>query len=121
MGEVVDDVRYSPAVFVNCAQCPARESRAAVAAGEGEAVVDLVRHIAEVERAQLAVDEDALAKLAELLAGEHIFQLGLADEHDLEELLFVGFQLGEHPDLLQHLGAEVLRLVNDQPRCRGRA
>jgi len=52
--------------------------------------------------------------LTELLAGEDRFELGLAHEHDLEELLFVGFEIGEEADLFEDLEGEVLGLVDDE-------
>ena len=42
--------------------------------------------------------EDALAKLAEFVARENGFELGLADEHDLEEFLLVGLEIGKEAD-----------------------
>src|ERR1039458_4356542 len=58
--------------------------------------------------------EDALAKLAEFVARENGFELRLADEDDLEEFLFVGLEIGEKADLLEHLKGEVLRLIDDE-------
>ena len=43
-------------------------------------------------------------------------QVGLADENDLNQLRFFGFQIREHPDLFERGLAEVLRLVDDEQR-----
>ena len=41
-------------------------------------------------------------------------QFGLADQHDLQQLALVGFQVGQQAQLLQHIGRQVLRLVDDE-------
>ena len=43
-----------------------------------------------------------------------VAQLRLADQHQLDQLVLVGVDVGEHPELLERLGREVLRLVEDQ-------
>ncbi len=57
---------------------------------------------------------DALGELAQLAAREQLAQLRLADEDDLQELLRVGFEVGQEADLLEDLGGEVLRLIDHQ-------
>ena len=54
-----------------------------------------------------------LVDLAELRLAEQPDQLGLPDEDDLEELLPARLQVGEEAHLLQHVGGEVLGLVED--------
>ena len=99
VAEVVYDAWDAFAAAVDGADGPGGEAGAAHAAGEGEPVLDVVGDVAAGQRAQFVVDEDALAELTELLAGEDRFELGLALEHVLEELLFVGFEIGEEADL----------------------
>ncbi len=51
-------------------------------------------------------------------------QLRLPDQDDLQQLLGLGLEIGEQPDLLEHLGRQVLRLIDDQhhaPTLRVRA
>ena len=48
------------------------------------------------------------------LRAEQFAQLRLADEDDLQQLLGVGFEVGEQAHLLEHLGREVLRLIDHQ-------
>ena len=40
--------------------------------------------------------------------------LGLADQDDLDQLGRLGLQIADHRDLFEGLGAQVLRLVDDQ-------
>ena len=57
---------------------------------------------------------DALRELAQLGAVQQFAQLRLADQDDLQQLLGLGLEIGEQPHLLEHLGREVLRLVDHQ-------
>ena len=41
-------------------------------------------------------------------------QVQLPDDHDLQQLLIVGLEIREHADLFEHVGRQVLRLVDDQ-------
>ena len=66
------------------------------------------------ERLQVVARGHTLGELAQVLAGQHLAQLGLADEDDLQELLARGLEVRQQADLLQHLAAEVLRLVDHQ-------
>ncbi len=49
--------------------------------------------------------------------GEQALQLRLAAEHDLQQLAVVGVDVRDHAQLLERLGAEVLRFVDDQDRA----
>ena len=56
---------------------------------------------------------DSLRQLAQLGAVEQFAKLRLSDQNDLQQLLRGGFQIGQQPDLFQHFGGQVLRLVHD--------
>ncbi len=64
---------------------------------------------------------DALGELPQFIAIQQIAQFGLTDQDDLQQLLGVGLQIGEQPHLFEHLGREVLRLIDTSttrlPRC----
>ena len=55
----------------------------------------------------------ALVDLAELRLAQQPDQLGLPDEDDLEQLLPARLQVGEEAHLLQHIGSEILGLVDE--------
>ncbi len=57
---------------------------------------------------------DSLCQLAQLLALQGFTKLRLADQKYLQQLVGVGFQIGEHANLLQHIGSQVLCLVDHQ-------
>ena len=69
------------------------------------------------QMSELALNGDTLLECAELRPGEFLLELGLADEHDLKELLGPGLEVGEQPKVLQRLLAQMLRLVDEE---RGR-
>ena len=43
-------------------------------------------------------------------------KVGLADEHDLNQLRLLGFEIRQHPDFLERSPPQVLRLVDDEQR-----
>ena len=77
-------------------------------------VLDVRARLLLGERPQVISRGDPLGELTQLRPGEELRQLGLADQDDLEELLPRRLEVRQQPDLLEHLGAEVLRLVDDQ-------
>ncbi|MEG2314027.1 MAG: hypothetical protein RSB83_11820, partial [Brevundimonas sp.] len=50
---------------------------------------------------------DALGELPQFGPGHHVAQFGLAQQQDLQQLLGVGFQVGEQAHLLQRIGRQV--------------
>ena len=55
--------------------------------------------------------------LCELFEGrifDHSAQFGLAHKDQLQKLVFVGVDVGEHPQLFQRFNRQVLRFVDDQ-------
>ena len=75
---------------------------------------DVALGLEPVERGQVVAHDDPLAELPQLPAVELLAQLGLADENDLQELALVGLEVREQTHLLEELGVEVLRLVDEQ-------
>ena len=66
------------------------------------------------ERTQVVARHHALGQLLEFRTGQQRAQLGLADQHDLQQLALVGLEIGQQAQLLEHAGRKVLRLVDDQ-------
>ena len=66
------------------------------------------------QRVEVVARDHALRQLLELGPREHRAQLGLADQDDLQQLALVGLQVGQQAQLLEHVGRQVLRLVDDQ-------
>ncbi len=57
------------------------------------------------QRLQVVATGNALGQLAHVVAVEHIPQLRLTDQYDLQQLLFGCLQIGEQAHLFQHVGA----------------
>ena len=66
------------------------------------------------ERAQVVAGDHSLRELFEPGFGQSATQLGLTDQHDLQQLALVGLEVGQQAQLLQQLDREVLCLVDDQ-------
>ena len=63
----------------------------------------------------------ALAQLAQLRHLEFRFQLRLPHQHDLQQLLREGLEIGEHADFFEHFIRQILCLVHNQHRGFARA
>ena len=90
------------------------EADLALAVGDQQAVPDVGLGLLERERRQVIAGGHTLRELAQLVAPQQLAQLRLAHQHDLDQLLGVGLEVRDQAHLLQHLGREVLRLVDQQ-------
>ena len=97
-------------------QGAAAEGQRPLQARHGQAVGDVLLGFLRAQRIEVKARNHALGQLLQRGAGHHGAQLGLADEDDLQQLALAGFQVGQEAQLLQHVGRQVLRLVNDQHR-----
>ena len=108
----VDEARHSSRDAVQQAQRgPREEPRGAAAAGDREPVMDVRDRLPARERPEVPAQRDALVQLRELRVQEQLAELGLADEHDAQQLPGRRLEVQEQPDLLQQLDRERLRLV----------
>src|SRR5947209_10160421 len=81
------------AVLVNAPERRARERRNAVAAAEMQTMLDVMVHFLAAERPKMIADGDSLPELTQAGFVEPVTQLGLAHEHNLQELAVVGLQV----------------------------
>ena len=72
------------------------------------------RCVSGLQRPEVIARGDALRKLTQIWSRQHLGQLWLTDKNDAQQFAFVGFQIGQQAQLLQHVRREVLRLVNEQ-------
>ena len=77
-------------------------------------VTDIPVRVLPVERIQVERNRDALPKLLELAHGQLAPKRRLTHQDDLQELGRLGLGVGQHPDLFEHDGRQVLCLVDDQ-------
>ncbi len=85
-GELVELARDSAGVAIEGGEGVGLEGRAALPAGDGEAVDDVGLDLIGVHRLEMMGGDDPLAKLLEaLVARDPIAELGLAEQEDLNE------------------------------------
>jgi len=113
----VDDARHAARVRVHQVECRRLERHCRRPACHPEAMRDVRLHLLAVQRLERCADGDALIELTHLGGGQHVQQTQLSNEHDLEQVRFVGFQVRDDADLLEHLHRQVLCLVDDQHRA----
>jgi hypothetical protein len=82
--------------------------------GHAQAVAHVVGGFGALHRAQVHARDHALGQLLQLGPGQLVAQFGLADQHDLQQLAFLRFQVGQQAQQFQQLGRQRLRLVDDQ-------
>ena len=81
---------------------------------DGEPVFYVELGLIERERTQMVADRDALAQLTHVLTVQLVAQLRLTNEDDLQQLLPIGLEVRQQPNLLQKVDAEALGLVDDE-------
>ena len=77
-------------------------------------VRDVLLRLGRRQRLEVKARDHALRELLELGPREHRAQLGLADQDDLQQLAVAGFEIRQEPQLFEHLGRQVLRLVDHE-------
>ena len=82
---------------------PGRERHRSGAAGDRQPVRHVRRHRLPVERLQLVTNRDSLIELPQLRRPQDVLEIELPDEHDLQQLLLVGLEVRQDPNLLEHL------------------
>ena len=110
----IDAARYAARELVDSDQSLFIKGRCACQARHRQPVGDVVAGFKLRQGVQVKPRNHALRQLLQLWAGQYAAKLGLADQHDLQQLALAGFQIGQQPQLLQHVGRQVLCLVNDQ-------
>ena len=69
------------------------------------------------ERRQLALDGNALVKLAEFRFRQHIHQLELSDKHNLQQFRVMRLEVRENSYLFKSGQWQVLRLIDQENRA----
>src|SRR5436190_168947 len=109
----VDDARDAARVLGDALDGPVFEQPEVASARDAQAVADVVPDLVARQRMDRAAQRDALLELAQTRQLELRLQLGLTDQHDLQQLLARGLEVRQQADLLENRGLEVLRLVED--------
>ncbi len=110
----VDHARNPARELVDCAHRLAVKLDFAAPARHVQPVRDVLQRLRFRERLQVVTRRNPLIELAQLLQREHFGQFRLADQNNLKQLVLLGFEVGQEPDLFEHRRRQVLRLVNDE-------
>src|SRR5262245_39385840 len=78
-----------------------RQQRRAGVARDPQPVQEVRADLVLVESDQAVLESDALAELPHRFGGELAVELGLAEEHDLQELALLGLEVGEQAQRLE--------------------
>ena len=81
-------------------------------------MLDIVLDLRGGKRLQLAAAEDDLFDLAESGLLQRVQQSGLAEQHYLQQAIFVRLQIRQHPHVLENLRRQMVRIVQDDQRPR---
>ena len=112
----IDAPRDAARQHMHAPQRPAAERHRAAQPGHSQAVRNVLLGFLRAQCVEVKARNHALRQLLQRRARHHRAQLWLANQDDLQQLALVGFQVGEQAQLLQHVGFQVLRLVNDEHR-----
>ena len=58
----------------------------------------------------------SLCQLAQIGLTQQSLQLRLTDQHDMQQLMPMGLQIGQQPHLLQYIPAQILCLIDNDNR-----
>ena len=78
---------------------------------------DIVGHFSLVQRPKMEVGGNPLGKLMQARGEKEIPQLGLPDQDQLQNLKFVGVDIGDHSQMFERFRLKILCLVDDQNRA----
>ena len=90
------------------------KGRTTFPAGDSQPVGHVLGRFAFAESTQVKARDHPLGELLQFGSGQHLAQFWLPDQDDLQQLAFIGFQVGEQAKLLQHVGREALCFVDDE-------
>ncbi len=99
---------------MNALQCAAVKGVWPGVARNGQAMPNVLGAFAFRQRIQMEAGDYPLCQLLQVGALQHAAQFRLAYEYDLQQLSRIGFQVGQKAQLLQNIGLQILRLVDDQ-------
>ena len=74
---------------------------------------DIVGNFSAIQRPQMKVGRNSLRELMQLGQQEQIPQLGLPDKDELQDLELIRVDIGQHPQMLEGLGFEILCFVDN--------
>ncbi len=109
--DAVDQPRHPAGILVDQLQRLGWENWRAAVAGDSQAVLEVLLGLLRRQRGERALEGDALLELSVFGFRQFFVQLGLAGNHDLDQLFSSDSRFEIRPQALDRLGGEVLRLV----------
>lgn len=85
-------------------------------AGDREPMVNVIRCLLLRQAAEMKRSEQTLFQLFQFWPLERLLQFRLAQNHDLDQLGVLRFEVADHSELLETLDGKILRFVDDQNR-----
>jgi hypothetical protein len=113
VGEDVDAPGKAARGARDAARGARREYVGAPIAGRAHAKGEVSRHFGGGERPHAEAVRDAIAQLPQRWLGERRIEFGLAEQHDLQELVPARFEVGKEPYLLERVLRHDVRLVDE--------
>ena len=95
VSQYVDQARDTATAFVQRVTCAPLEQLAIAIAGDMQAVRDVFVQRRAPERLELVGEGDALAQLSNRGLVEGGLQLGLTEQHHLQQFALLGLKIGE--------------------------
>ena len=89
-----------------------REQVGAVIARRAQTEHQVFAHLVDGQRHQSETVGNALAQLADIRLAQILIQLGLAEQHDLQQLVVFGFQIGQQAHFFQRCQRHALRFFD---------
>ena len=113
VGEQIDLARQPAGGLVDCFFGGGIEERD-LGAGEAEAMREIAGELLAGERGHVIADDDALRERLVHGHGEAPTQFGLAEQEQAQARLGIHLIVGEQAEILEDIGAEVVRFVDDE-------
>jgi len=110
----VDDPGHSTGKAVYLSQGTGSEAdRLASLCRHAQAMAYVGGSLACSQRLQVPAQGDPLIELGQFRPGEHVAELRLADQKDLQQFLVLSLQVGQQSELFEYAWFQILRLIDD--------
>src|ERR1039458_467123 len=93
-------------------------ARARICSRNLQALFDVIPCLVCVQRAKLSANSNSLFELPETDRIQFLVEFGLPDQHDLQQLVVVGFEVRQKADFLKDVRRQVVCLIDNEDRCQ---
>src|SRR6266480_3524721 len=110
----VDQARGTPGVLVDDGKRPRQEKHTVSRPGGAQPKQDVLTDLLFAQWGDVIAQLHTLNQLLHVWMVKDFVELRLPDEDHVEDLFLAGFQPCEHAYFLEHLRAEIMRVIDDQ-------